>query len=139
MQTQLKTILSESKGKRPSKSSEATEELQFLMEFNSSITQAAVKAMEHLTDFVFITMGNLTLVRRDAYLNHVKNGIKPDTLAALRTAPLHISTLFLDAVIKWAEEEIAHYDNKGPLTASSSHHKGRFHPYERHDKRSVGG
>ena len=113
MQAQLRTIRSDSKCKGSTKSAEATEELQFLMEFNSSITQAAAKAMEHLTDFVFITMGNLTLARRDAYLNHVKNGIKLDTLAALRTAPLHISTLFPDAVIKRAEEEIAHYDNKG--------------------------
>ena len=86
MQTQIKTVCGESKGKGSSKASEATEELQFLMEFNASITQA----VEHLTDFVFITMGNLTLARRDAYLNHVKNGIKPDTLAALRTVPLHI-------------------------------------------------
>ena len=138
VQTQLQMIRSESKGNRPSKSSEATEELQFLMEFKSSITQAAAKAMEHLIDFVFITMGNLTLVRHDAYLNHVKNGIKPDTLAALRTPPLHISTLFPDAVIKRAEEEIAYYDNKGQSTSSSSHLKGRFHPYERHDKRAEG-
>ena len=94
--------------------------------------------MEHLTDFVFITMGNLTLAHRDAYLNHVKNGIKPDMLAALRTAPLHISTLFPDAVIKRAEEEIACYDNKGKSTSSSSRHKGRFHPYERSDKRAEG-
>ena len=77
MQTQLRTIRSDIKGKSSSKSVEAAEELQFLMEFNSSITQATAKAMEHLTDFVFITMGNLTLARRDAYLNHVKNGIKP--------------------------------------------------------------
>ena len=94
MQTQLRTIRSDSKGKGSSKSAEATEQLQFLMEFNSSITQAAAKAMEHLMDFVFITMGNLTLAHRDAYLNHVKNGIKPDMLAALRTAPLHLSMLF---------------------------------------------
>ena len=87
MQTQLKTICGESKGKGSSKASEGTEELQFLMEFNAGITQAAAKAMEHLTDFVFITMGNLTLARHDAYLNHVKNGTKPVTLAALRTAP----------------------------------------------------
>ena len=118
MQVQLKVVRGESKGKGSAKASEATEELQFLMEFNSSITQAAAKAMEHLTDFVFITMGNLTLARRDAYLNHVKNGIKPDTLAALRTAPLHISTLFPDTAIKWAEEEIALYDNKGQSTKS---------------------
>ena len=138
MQTQLKTVRIESKGKGPSKASEAAEELQFLMEFNSSISQAAAKVMEHLTDFVFITMRNLTLARRDAYLNHVKNGIKPDTLAALRIVPLHISTLFPDAVIKQAEEEITHYDNKGQSTSLSSHYKGRFHPYERSSKKAEG-
>ena len=52
MQTQIKTVRCESKGKGSSKVSEATD----LMNFNASITQAAAKAMEHLTDFVFITM-----------------------------------------------------------------------------------
>ena len=130
MQTQLRTVHNKSKGKGSSKASEATVELQFLMEFNSSIIQAAAKVMEHLIDFVFIAMGNLTLACRDAYLNHVKNGIKPDTLAALGTTPLHISTLSPDAVIKRAEEEITYYDNTGQSTSSSSHHKGQFHPYE---------
>ena len=88
MQSQLRTVHGEGKGKGSAKVSEATEELQFLMEFNSSITQAAAKAKEHLTEFVFFTMGNLTLARRDAYLNHLKNDIKPDTFAALRTGPL---------------------------------------------------
>ena len=115
MQSQLKTIHGESKGKASKKISEASDELQFLMNFNSSITQAAAKAMEHLTDFVFITMGNTRLVRRDSYLSHLKNGIKSDTLAALRAAPLQIGTLFPDAVIKRAEEEISHYDNKASL------------------------
>ena len=64
-------------------------------------------------------MGNLTLARRDAYLTLVKSGIKPDTLAALRTAPLHFATSFLDSVIKRAEEEIAHYDSKGQSASSS--------------------
>ena len=86
---------SESKGKGSTKASTATDELQYLMHFNSSITQAAAKMMEHLTKFVFISMGNLTLARRDAYLNHLKSGIKPDTVAALRTAPLHVSTMLL--------------------------------------------
>ena len=89
--------------------------------------------MEHLSDFDFISMGNLTLARRDAYLNHVKGGVKPDTIAALRTAPLHIPTLFPDSVIKRAEEEIAHFETKGQ---SSSRGKGRYHPYERSEKRS---
>ena len=82
--------------------------------------------------------GNLTLARRDTYLNHVKNGIKPDSLAALRMAPLHISTLFPDTAIKRVEEEIALYDNKGQSTSSSSRHKGRFYSYERPEKRVEG-
>ena len=53
--------------------------IKYLMDFNSSITQAAAKTMEHLSEFVFISMGKLTLV----YLTHVKSGIKPDTVAAL--------------------------------------------------------
>ena len=61
MQTQVKVIRGENKGKVSKKLSEAAEELQFLMEFNSSITQAVAKAMEHLTDFVFITIANLAL------------------------------------------------------------------------------
>ena len=134
MQEQLRTLRSESKGKGFTNASTATDELQYLMDFNSSITQAAAKTMEHLTEFVFISMGNLTLARRDAYLNHLKSGIKPDTVAALRTVPLHISTLFPDSVNKRAEEEIAHYDSKGE--AGSSRGKGWYHPYERSGKRS---
>ena len=127
MKDQLKILKAENKGKDSTKASTAAEELNYLMDFNSSITQAAAKSMEHLSEFVFITMGNLTLVHRDAYLNHLRTGIKPDTLTALRTAPLHISTLFPDSGIKRAEEDIA----------GASQSKGRYHPYERQDKRSV--
>ena len=55
------------------------------------------KTMEHLSDFVFVSMANLTLTRRDCYLSHLKSGIKPDTLAALRTAPLQLATLLLSS------------------------------------------
>ena len=135
MMDQLKILKAENKGKGSSKASAAAEELTYLMDFNSSITQAAAKCMEHLSEFVFVTMGNLTLVRRDAYLSHLRTGIKPDTLTALRSAPLHISTLFPDSVIKRAEEDIAQLESKGH--AGGSHNKGRYHPYERQDKRSV--
>ena len=57
MQDQLKTLRSEGKGKASHKSSSAADELQYLIDFNASITQAAAKTMEHLTDFVFISMG----------------------------------------------------------------------------------
>ena len=135
MKDQLKVLKAENKGKGSSKASAAAEELTYLMDFNSSITQAAAKSMEHLSEFIFITMGNLTLVRRDAYLSHLRTGIKPDTLTALRSAPLHISTLFPDSVIKRAEEDIVQLESKGH--AGGSHAKGRYHPYERQDKRSV--
>ena len=98
MQSQLKAIRVEHKRKSSSKLPTATEELQFLMDFNSSICQAMAKSMEHLTVFVFVNMANVTLLRRDSYLAYWKAGIKADTLAALRTAPLHISTLFPDTV-----------------------------------------
>ena len=41
------------------------------------------KAMEHLSDFAFVSMANVTLVRLDSYLAQVKSGLKQDTLAAL--------------------------------------------------------
>ena len=48
--------------------STAMEEMQYLMNVNSSICQAVAKTMKHLTEFVFISMGNLTLARQDSYL-----------------------------------------------------------------------
>ena len=125
MQSQLKAIRVEHKGKSVSKLSAATEELQFLMDFNSSICQAMAKSMEYLTDFVFVNMANVTLLRRDSYLAYLKAGIKADTLAALRTAPLHLPTLFPDSVIKEVEEDISNFD-KG--RSGSGYKKGCYHP-----------
>ena len=120
MQSQLKTLKSElSKGKSSTKVSGAAEELQFLMDFNSGITQAMAKTLEHLTDFVFVTVADTTLARRDSYLSHLKTGIKPDTLAALRTAPLNIATLFPEEALKQAEQNSFHpYDHLEKWTDS---------------------
>ena len=133
MQSRLKAIRLEHKGKSSSKLSTATEELQFLMDFNSSICQAMAKSMEHLTDSDFVNMANVTLLRRDSYLAYLKAGIKADTLAALRTAPLHISTLFPDTALKQAEEDISNAD-KG--RSGSVYKKGCYHPYERQESKS---
>ena len=134
MQGQLKSIRAEiNKGKCSSKFSNAVDELQFLSDFNSNISQAMAKTMEHLSDFVFVTVANSTLARRDAYLSHLKAGIKPDTLASLRTAPLQMATLFPDEALKQAEQDIANFETKNQAPSSSK--KGRFHPYERSDKR----
>ena len=133
MQSQLKDIRVESKGKSAAKVSTAVDELQYLLDFNSSVCQAMAKSMEHLTDFVFINLANTTLLRRDSYLQYLKAGVKADTLNALRTAPLQLETLFPDTVIKCAEEEISSFD-KG--RGSSVYKKRRFHPYEREESRS---
>ena len=134
MKEQLKVLKAEHKGKGSAKVSPAVDELHYLLDFNASISQAAAKSMEHLSEFVFVTMGNLTLVHRDAYLSYLRTGIKQDTLTALRTAPLHLPTLFPDATIKRAEEDIAQFESKGHST--SGHSKGRYHPYERPDKKT---
>ena len=37
-------------------------------------------------------------------MTHIKAGIKPDMLAALRTAPLQMATIFPDSILKLAED-----------------------------------
>ena len=70
------------------------------MDFDASICQAMAKMMEHLSESVFVPMANCTLARRDSYLSQVKTGIEPDTLAALRTGPLELGTLFPNDILK---------------------------------------
>ena len=129
MVTQLKVIQGDkSKGKSASKIHQAAEELDYLITFNRSITQAMARTMQDLSEGVFINVVNLTLTHRDSYLDYVKSGIKQDTLTCLRTAPLYMSALFPDHLVAKAEEEIRHHEDK--RTAGSSQ-KGsqRFHPY----------
>ena len=133
MNSQLKAIRVESKGETAATVSSAVDELQFLLDFNSSVCQAMAKSMEHLTEFVFVNMANTTLLRHDSYLAYLKAGVKANTLHALRTAPLQLDTLFQDSVVKRAEEDITGFD-KG---RSSSVYKGRrYHPYERQDSKT---
>ena len=134
MASQLKVLQNnKGKGKSTGKSHQAVEELDFLVTFNKSITQAMARTMQDLSDGVFINVANLTLTRRDSYLDYLKAGIKQDTLNALRSAPLHMSALFPDHLISKAEEEIRHHEDK--RTAGSSH-KGphRFYPYHQPSK-----
>ena len=73
--------------KSTSKVHQALEELDFLVTFNRSISQAMARTMQDLSEGVFINVANSTLTRRDSYLDYIKAGIKQDTLNALRTAP----------------------------------------------------
>ena len=93
IQSQLRAIKLEHKGKSAAKLSAAAEELQFLMDFYSGICQAMAKSMEHLMDIVFVNMANVTLLRRDSHLAYLKTGIKADTELPLYTSPLYFQTV----------------------------------------------
>ena len=91
--------------------------------------------MEQVSDFVFITMANVTLARREVTWFMLNLAIKPETLSPLGQAPLHMAIPFPDSSLKKAEEDIAQYENKGHAS-SSSHKKDSYHPYDRSDKSS---
>ena len=123
------------KGKAPKEDSEALTDLKDLMAFHQNVSVTMGTALQHLADSIFVNMANLTLLRRDSYLENVKQGIKPDTLNRLRTAPL-----FSDAVICTAEQDIAHFETTGhaqrPGPGASQHPSWRsFHRYRPYDKK----
>ena len=60
-------------------------------------------------------MANVTLLRRDSYLDLVEHGVKVDTVAALRNIPLHMASLFSDDVISKGEEEIFQWTREAIL------------------------
>ena len=80
----------QAKGKLLAKVQGATEELS-LINFNQNVSLAMAKTNLHLSAFVFVQMTNITLAQHDAYVDHLKLGIKPETLAALRNAALHLA------------------------------------------------
>ena len=87
---------------------------------------------------IFLEEGELSedqeanLSDHDQSLSEEQSYQEADTLNALRTAPLHLDTVFPDSTVKRAEEDIAVFD-KG---WSGSVYKGRrYHPYERQEPR----
>ena len=139
VQEQLKILQTElGKGKSSSKAQSALDELHYLTSFNQNVSFAVGKSLQHLSDFTFVQMANLTLVRRDSYLEHLKTGVKPDTFSALRNCPLNTHALFPDAVIRKAEDEIQQFETikrtnqPGPGRGGfAGNHKkqNRFQPY----------
>ena len=121
------------------KAQSALDELHYLTSFNQNVSFAMGKSLQHLSNFTFTQMANLTLVRRDSYLEHLKQGLKPDTFSALGNCPLNGYALFLDAVIRKAEDEIAQHENAkctfqpspGHGGFAGAHKKGqnRYQPY----------
>ena len=94
--------------------------------------------MEHLSDFTFVSMVNLTFCRRDSYLAHVKSGLKQDTLTALRQAPLALPTLFPDSVLKRAEDDIVSFEDKNGRSHGQygGRKENRFHPYKQSNRQT---
>ena len=133
--THLKTLrVEKAKGKAAERTQQAVE-LEDLVTFNRSISQAMQRTMQDLSEGVFISMANLTLARRDSYLEFIRGGVKPDTLTALCTALAHLYSLFPDSLLVKAEEEISHSEER--RSSGSSHRKpGRFHPYTSSSGRS---
>ena len=123
------------KGKAAERTQQAVEELEYLVTFNHSISQAMQRAMQDLSEGVFISMANLILARRDSYLEFIRGGVKPDTLTALRTAPVHLHSLFPDSLLVKAEDEISRNEKR---SSGSAHTKPRrFHPYVSSSGRST--
>ena len=67
MSSQLKTFhLDSTKGKSSERMKNAVDELDYLVTFNQSISQAMARTMQDLSEGVFISMANFTLARRDS-------------------------------------------------------------------------
>ena len=133
MATQLKTLRLDSKGKSSEKMKQAVNEREYLTTFNRSISQAMARTMQDLSEGVFFNMANFTLARRDSYLDYLHVGVKQDTVNALRTSPVHLSSLFPDQLISKAEEEISKSEERRS-SGTSHRHQNRFHPYAASDK-----
>ena len=115
------------KGKSAERTQQAVEELEYLVAFNRSISQAMQRAMQDLSEGDFISMANLTLACRDSYLEFMSGGVKPDTLTALCTSQVHLHSLFPDSLLVKAEDEISRSEER--RSAGSTHRKpGCFHP-----------
>ena len=123
MSTQLKNLHLESERTR-----QAVDELEYLVTFNLSISQAMARTMQDNSEGVFISMANFTLARRDSYLEYLHTGVK------LRTAPVHLQSLFPDQLLIKAEEEVSRSEE---TCSAQSHRKpGCFHLYASNDKSS---
>ena len=97
MVAQLKTLQTDmGKGKTSGRSQHAFDELEYLVTFNRSITQAMARTMQDLSEGIFINMANLTLARHYSYLEYICAGVKQDTIVALINALLHLQSLFPD-------------------------------------------
>ena len=132
-----------SKGKTSKDVSNALNDLRDLMAFHQKVSVAMGTSLQHLADSLFVNMANLVLLRRDAYLDFVKPGVKQDTMNLLRNAPLFGYGLFPDAAIMSAEQDIQKFETSsvaqrpGPGATQHTNWRGsqRYKPYDRKDRK----
>ena len=123
-----------SKDKGSEVATKAVDDPRDLCAFNQNVSICLGKSMQHMTDSVFITMSNFTLMWRDAYLDHLKPGVKQDNWCALRNAPLHSYGLFPDDALRKAEEGVTIFQSirrtcqPGSGSGAFLQKANRFHP-----------
>ena len=133
------------KGKASKDVTNALNDLRDLMAFHQKVSVAMGTSLQHLADSLFVNMSNLVLLRHDAYLEFVKQGVKPDTMNLLRNAPLFGYGLFPDAAIMTAEQDIQKFETSsvaqrpGPGASQHTSWKSshRYKPYDRKDRKHV--
>ena len=65
MSTQLKNLhLGKSKGKSSERTQQDVDELECLVTFNRSVSQAMARTMQNLSERIFMSVANFTLARR---------------------------------------------------------------------------
>ena len=122
MSTQLQNLhLDKSKGISSERTQQAVDELEYLVTFNRSVSQAMARTMQDLSAGIFISVANFTLARRDSYLEFLHAGVKQDTLTLLHTAPVHLQFIFPDQLLIKAEEEVSRSEEKH---SSGQSHRG---------------
>ena len=75
------------KGKAPKEVTRALNDLRHFMAFHQRVSVGMGTSLQHLADSLFVHLSNLILLRRESYLDFVKNGVKQDTMNLLRNAP----------------------------------------------------
>ena len=142
--SQFPRITRLNKGKAPKEVYSALSDLRDFMAFHRQVSVAIGMALQPLADSLFVHLSNLVLLRRDAYLDYVKTGVKQDTINLLRNAPLFGYGLFPDAAIVTAEQDIHKHESssvtQGPGLVIPQHTSwrgaDRYRPYERRDQKS---
>ena len=89
------------KGKSSERMKQAVDELDYLVTFNRSMSQAMARTMQDLSEGVFIGMANFTLARRDSYLEYLHAGVKH-----LRYISAHYSLTSLSPRLKRKSPEV---------------------------------